>query len=89
MCGICGIAIPDSSSRSIDEAAFTRLRDTLAHRGPDGFGSFIEPKIALGHRRLSIVDVVHGQQPMSSADDALVLVYNGEVFNHPSLMAQL
>ena len=89
MCGICGIAVPDSSSRSIDEAAFTRLRDTLAHRGPDGFGTFLDAKVALGHRRLSIVDVSHGQQPMASADDALVLVYNGEVFNHPTLMAQL
>ncbi|PYP78191.1 MAG: asparagine synthase (glutamine-hydrolyzing) [Gemmatimonadetes bacterium] len=89
MCGICGIVIPDSSSRSIDDSAFTRLRDTLAHRGPDGFGTFIEPGVALGHRRLSIVDVSHGQQPMTSADDALVLVYNGEVFNHPTLMAQL
>ena len=89
MCGICGIAIPDASSRSIDESAFTRLRDTLAHRGPDGFGTFLDAKVALGHRRLSIVDVSHGQQPMSSADDALVLVYNGEVFNHPTLMAQL
>ena len=89
MCGICGIVIPDSSSRAIDESAFTRLRDTLAHRGPDGFGTFIDAKVALGHRRLSIVDVSHGQQPMASADDALVLVYNGEVFNHPTLMAQL
>jgi asparagine synthase (glutamine-hydrolysing) len=89
MCGICGIVIPDSSSRSIDESAFTRLRDTLAHRGPDGFGTFLDRGVALGHRRLSIVDVSHGQQPMSSADDALVLIYNGEVFNHPSLMAAL
>ena len=89
MCGICGIVIPDSSSRSIDESAFTRLRDTLAHRGPDGFGTFMDRGVALGHRRLSIVDVSHGQQPMSSADDALVLIYNGEVFNHPTLMAQL
>ena len=89
MCGICGIVIPDSSSRAIDESAFTRLRDTLAHRGPDGFGTFMDAKVALGHRRLSIVDVSHGQQPMASADDALVLVYNGEVFNHPTLMAQL
>ena len=89
MCGICGIVIPDSSSRSIDESAFTRLRDTLAHRGPDGFGTFIDRGVALGHRRLSIVDVSHGQQPMSSADDALVLIYNGEVFNHPTLMAAL
>jgi asparagine synthase (glutamine-hydrolysing) len=89
MCGICGIAVPDTSSRSIDESAFTRLRDTLTHRGPDGFGTYRDAKVALGHRRLSIVDVVHGQQPMSSADDSLVLIYNGEVFNHPSLMAQL
>jgi asparagine synthase (glutamine-hydrolysing) len=89
MCGICGIVIPDSSSRSIDESAFTRLRDTLAHRGPDGFGTFMDRGVALGPRRLSIVDVSHGQQPMSSADDALVLIYNGEVFNHPALMAAL
>src|SRR3954469_3075155 len=89
MCGICGIVIPDSSSRSIDEGAFTRLRDTISHRGPDGFGVFVEPGVALGHRRLSIVDVSHGAQPMSSADDSLVLIYNGEVFNHPTLMAAL
>jgi asparagine synthase (glutamine-hydrolysing) len=89
MCGICGIVIPDHSPREIDAAAFTRLRDTLAHRGPDGFGVFMEPGVALGHRRLSIVDVSHGQQPMASADGALQLVYNGEVFNHPMLMAQL
>ena len=89
MCGICGIAVPDTSSRSIDESAFTRLRDTITHRGPDGFGTYRDAKVALGHRRLSIVDVVHGQQPMSSADDSLVLIYNGEVFNHPTLMAQL
>src|SRR5215218_6122886 len=89
MCGICGIVIPDGSSRSIDEAAFVSLRDTISHRGPDGFGVFMEPGVALGHRRLSIVDVAHGQQPMASDDGALQIVYNGEVFNHPTLMAQL
>jgi len=89
MCGICGIVIPDDSSRSIDEGAFTRLRDTIAHRGPDGYGVFVEPGVALGHRRLSIVDVVHGTQPMASEDGSLQLIYNGEVFNHPALMAQL
>jgi asparagine synthase (glutamine-hydrolysing) len=89
MCGICGIVIPDGSSRSIDEAAFVRLRDTISHRGPDGFGVFMEHGVALGHRRLSIVDVAHGQQPMASDDGALQLVYNGEVFNHPTLMARL
>jgi asparagine synthase (glutamine-hydrolysing) len=89
MCGICGIVIPDGSSRSIDEGAFTRLRDTITHRGPDGYGVFVEPGVALGHRRLSIVDVSHGAQPMASEDGSLQLIYNGEVFNHPSLMAQL
>jgi asparagine synthase (glutamine-hydrolysing) len=89
MCGICGIVIPDHSSRSIDEGAFTRLRDTISHRGPDGFGVFMDRGVALGHRRLSIVDVAHGHQPMASDDGALQLVYNGEVFNHPTLMAQL
>jgi len=89
MCGICGIVIPDGSSRTIDEGAFTRLRDTITHRGPDGYGVFVEPGVALGHRRLSIVDVVHGTQPMASEDGSLQLIYNGEVFNHPSLMAQL
>ncbi|HEX7941027.1 MAG TPA: asparagine synthase (glutamine-hydrolyzing) [Gemmatimonadaceae bacterium] len=89
MCGICGIVIPDGSSRSIDEGAFTRLRDTITHRGPDGYGVFVEPGVALGHRRLSIVDVVHGTQPMASEDGSLQLIYNGEVFNHPTLMAQL
>jgi asparagine synthase (glutamine-hydrolysing) len=89
MCGICGIAIPDQSSRTIDERAFHRMRDTIAHRGPDGFGEFVEHGIALGHRRLSIVDVSHGQQPMASADGALQIVYNGEVFNHPMLKAEL
>jgi len=89
MCGICGIVIPDHSSRSIDEGAFTRLRDTISHRGPDGYGVFVEPGVALGHRRLSIVDVSHGAQPMASEDGSLQLIYNGEVFNHPTLMAQL
>jgi asparagine synthase (glutamine-hydrolysing) len=89
MCGICGIAIPDHSSRTIDERAFHRMRDSIAHRGPDGFGEFVEHGVALGHRRLSIVDVSHGQQPMASADGALQIVYNGEVFNHPMLKAAL
>src|SRR5215212_2270268 len=89
MCGICGIVIPTSLCRRFKNRGFPPLRDTLAHRGPDGFGTYREPKVALGHRRLSIVDVVHGQQPMSSADESLVLIYNGEVFNHPALMAAL
>jgi asparagine synthase (glutamine-hydrolysing) len=87
MCGICGMALSSRSSRVVSRATLEAMRDVLTHRGPDGSGLFIEPGIALGHRRLSIVDVAHGQQPMSSDDDSLRIIYNGEVYNHPSLSA--
>jgi asparagine synthase (glutamine-hydrolysing) len=70
------------------------MRDTLVHRGPDGAGIFHEQyedggAVGLGHRRLSIVDLAHGAQPMASDDGALQLVYNGEVYNHPAQMQAL
>ncbi len=89
MCGICGIAIPDRLGRAVDEQRLVRMRDTLVHRGPDGAGMMIEGGIGLGHRRLSIVDVAHGAQPMTTDDGRSTIVYNGEVFNHPMLMEQL
>lgn len=88
MCGICGIALSPGSSRSVSHATLEAMRDVLTHRGPDAAGAFVEPGIALGHRRLSIVDVAHGQQPMASDDDSLRIIYNGEVYNHPSLSAE-
>jgi asparagine synthase (glutamine-hydrolysing) len=89
MCGICGIAIPRRLQRPVDQARLTRMRDVLLHRGPDGAGMFIDGPIGLGHRRLSIVDVAHGAQPMTTDDGRSTIVYNGEVFNHPTLMAAL
>ena len=89
MCGICGIAHSSRSQRSIGIDTIARMRDLLTHRGPDAAGLFVEDGIALGHRRLSIVDVAHGQQPMPSDDGNLTLVYNGEVYNHPVLSAEL
>jgi len=89
MCGICGIAIPERLQRPVDQARLTRMRDAIVHRGPDGAGMFIDGPIGLGHRRLSIVDVAHGAQPMTTDDGRSTIVYNGEVFNHPSLMASL
>jgi asparagine synthase (glutamine-hydrolysing) len=65
------------------------MRDVITHRGPDAEGLFVEPGIGLGHRRLSIVDVAHGQQPMANDDASLHMVYNGEVYNHPALSAEL
>ena len=89
MCGICGIALPDGSGRRLDRELLTRMRDELLHRGPDGEGLFLDRGIGLGHRRLSIVDVAHGAQPMAGADGALQIVYNGESYNHPELMPAL
>src|SRR5215216_3908118 len=89
MCGICGIAVPDGSPQRVDAARIQRMRDTLVHRGPDESGVFLDAGIGLGHRRLSIVDVAGGHQPMASADGRLHIVYNGEVYNHPTLMPEL
>ena len=61
----------------------------LAHRGPDGEGYYRGARIALGHRRLSIVDIEGGRQPITNEDDSLVLVCNGEIYNSPSLRAEL
>lgn len=58
------------------------MRDVIDHRGPDDSGEFIDGKIGFGHRRLSIVDVAHGHQPMFNEDNSCVIVYNGEVYNH-------
>ncbi len=89
MCGICGIAIPERAQRAVDQRLLVRMRDSLVHRGPDGAGLFVDGPIGLGHRRLSIVDVEHGAQPMTTDDGRSTIVYNGEVFNHPALMAEL
>ena len=89
MCGICGFALSVRSSRQISQSTLERMRDVLEHRGPDGAGLFIGDGVGLGHRRLSIVDVANGAQPMSSDDGSLQIVYNGEVYNHPALSAEL
>lgn len=82
MCGICGIAVPKKLNRRVDESLLTRMRDTLTHRGPDDAGNFIEGGIGLGHRRLSIVDLGGGHQPMTNEDGKVQIVFNGEIYNH-------
>lgn len=89
MCGICGVALPTGSGRRLDAALVERMRDTMVHRGPDGAGLFLDHGVGLGHRRLSIVDVDHGAQPMASESGTLQVAYNGEIFNHPELMREL
>ena len=89
MCGFCGVALPTGSNRRLDRDLVERMNSTIAHRGPDGEGIFLQDGIGLGHRRLSIVDVAHGAQPMSLRNGEVQMVYNGEVYNHPTLMPEL
>jgi asparagine synthase (glutamine-hydrolysing) len=88
MCGINGIAF-SNNWRQTDESTLRRMRDVIHHRGPDDGGIFIERNVGLGHRRLSIVDVSHGAQPMFNEDDSICIVFNGEVYNHADYRAEL
>ncbi|MDQ3179250.1 MAG: glycosyltransferase [Acidobacteriota bacterium] len=89
MCGINGIAFSSKSRRKINGRVLAQMRDVIAHRGPDDWGEFIDENIGLGHRRLSIVDVAHGHQPMFNEDKSCVIIYNGEVYNHADYRAEL
>jgi asparagine synthase (glutamine-hydrolysing) len=82
MCGINGIAFSSKSRRVVDRAVLERMRDVITHRGPDDEGVFIDRSVGLGHRRLSIVDVAAGHQPMTNEDRSLHITYNGEIYNH-------
>jgi asparagine synthase (glutamine-hydrolysing) len=84
MCGIAGIVSFDGRAQ-VDPARLARMRDVQSHRGPDDYGSWIEGPVGLAHRRLSIIDVAGGHQPMSTEDDRLWGVFNGEIYNHAAL----
>jgi asparagine synthase (glutamine-hydrolysing) len=88
MCGLVGIVSADPRE-AVDRARLEAMRDLLRHRGPDDAGSWIDDGVGLGHRRLSIVDVAGGHQPMASEDESAWLVFNGEIYNHPVLRPQL
>jgi asparagine synthase (glutamine-hydrolysing) len=88
MCGIAGIfqlPVP----KPVDPARLTAMTDALAHRGPDGSGAWTAPGVGLGHRRLSIIDLETGAQPMVSRDERLVISFNGEIYNFRELRAEL
>ncbi len=84
MCGIVGIVKLDPRG-VVDKARLTQMRDTLYHRGPDGEGLFLDGQVGLGSRRLSIVDVAGGHQPMANEDGSVWVALNGEIYNHASL----
>src|SRR5678815_420509 len=82
MCGINGIAFSSRSRRRVDATDLKTMRDVITHRGPDDEGIYIDENVGLGHRRLSIVDVASGHQPMTNEDASLHITYNGEIYNH-------
>jgi asparagine synthase (glutamine-hydrolysing) len=84
MCGIAGI-IRFDPRESVDEDRVKRMRDVLRHRGPDGEGLWVEGPVGLGHRRLAIVDLALGHQPMPNEDETVWVTYNGEIYNHADL----
>jgi len=88
MCGIAGL-FDLAGYRDFDRALLGRMNQSQYHRGPDEGGEFVEPGIALAHRRLSIIDLSSGQQPMHSADGNVCVVYNGEIYNFRELAAEL
>jgi asparagine synthase (glutamine-hydrolysing) len=90
MCGILALATLAHRSLSVTEQDVIRMRDTLAHRGPDGAGVVMREGFALAHRRLAIIDPTEsGHQPMLSADGRYGLVYNGELYNEAELRRDL
>ncbi len=87
MCGIAGVYNLDGAP--VEAGVVSRLRGALAHRGPDDQGELLEGPLGLGFARLSILDLEGGHQPMASADGSLVIVFNGEIYNHPELRVEL
>src|SRR5271169_2093727 len=87
MCGIAGFLNTDGSAA--EGRVVRAMTDIIAHRGPDGSGFYVQQEVALGHRRLSIIDLATGGQPMSNENDSLWITYNGEIFNHADVRPEL
>ncbi len=88
MCGIVGI-FDLSGKRPISHDLVARMNESQLHRGPDEGGFHFEPGVGLGHRRLSIIDLSTGQQPLYNEDGSVVIVYNGEIYNYRDLIPEL
>jgi asparagine synthase (glutamine-hydrolysing) len=87
MCGICGAF--DLKGAPVSPELITRMSSSIAHRGPDGDGFYVPGRIGLGHRRLSIIDLEGGAQPMTNEDDTLQIIFNGEIYNFVELREEL
>ncbi len=88
MCGICGVVQLDGSP--VRRETVERMSEVIAHRGPDGHGTWVEGPVGLGHRRLAIIDLTEsGRQPMTNEDGTVLVTYSGEIYNYLALRAEL
>ncbi|PCI21398.1 MAG: asparagine synthetase B, partial [Piscirickettsiaceae bacterium] len=88
MCGIVGI-FDINNNAEINRDLLHQMNETQFHRGPDEGGLHLEPGLGFGHRRLSIIDLSHGQQPLFNEDKSVVVTYNGEIYNFQELSVEL
>jgi asparagine synthase (glutamine-hydrolysing) len=88
MCGIVGVW-DSQGRRPIDKSVVVRMNESQHHRGPDETGTHLAPGLALGHKRLSIIDLKSGQQPLFNEDHSVVIVFNGEIYNYRELIPEL
>jgi asparagine synthase (glutamine-hydrolysing) len=88
MCAICGVVNFDAAL-PVDPGLIERMTSAQAHRGPDDHGYFVDNNVALGHRRLSIIDLSGGKQPIFNEDGSIVAIFNGEIYNYAELTATL
>ena len=89
MCGIAGIFDPAGGLGEQDAVVLRAMTRTLTHRGPDDEGYFVNPWVGLGHRRLSIIDLATGRQPLGNEDGSVSVIFNGEIYNYPDLTRAL
>jgi asparagine synthase (glutamine-hydrolysing) len=89
MCGIAGFVDFSGHDREQARERVKAMTDAIPHRGPDADGFYLDSKVALGHRRLSIIDVASGHQPMAAADGQIQIAFNGEIYNHLTLRDEL
>ncbi|UOF90136.1 asparagine synthase (glutamine-hydrolyzing) [Fodinisporobacter ferrooxydans] len=87
MCGICGLMT--KNNQAVDETTIIRMCDQIIHRGPDDHGVYLDHGVGLGFRRLSIIDLEGGHQPLSNEDGTVWIIFNGEIYNYQSLRRQL
>lgn len=88
MCGICGYSYADPA-RPVERSLLQRMNDAMYHRGPDSEGLYVHDNVGIAMRRLAIIDLVTGNQPLANEDHTVWIVFNGEIYNYPELRPQL